>query len=189
MSLTCMVQRGIDDAQPGSLTLTARRPAVISGGASCQHLACLAGRARHLGRGASRRHRAGPARSTAPPRRHRSRRRCTSRRSAPIRRRSTSSRRSSCGPKEALLFDTQYHLADARRLADRIAASGKHLKAIILSHPDHDHFAGAAAIVERFPGTPVYMTAKALEEYKRTAPPRVPQREVARAADACLTAS
>jgi len=73
------------------------------------------------------------------------------------------------GPKEALLWDAQYHLADARRLADRIAASGKHLNAIILSHPDHDHFAGAAAIVERFPGTPVYMTAKALEEYKRTA--------------------
>ena len=75
------------------------------------------------------------------------------------------------GPKEALLWDAQYHLADARRLADRIAASGRHLKAIVLSHPDHDHFAGAAAIIERFPGTPVYMTAKALEEYKRTAPP------------------
>jgi glyoxylase-like metal-dependent hydrolase (beta-lactamase superfamily II) len=75
------------------------------------------------------------------------------------------------GPREALLWDTQYHLADARRLADRIAASGRHLKAIIISHPDHDHFAGAAAIVERFPGTPVYMTHKALEEYKRTAPP------------------
>lgn len=75
------------------------------------------------------------------------------------------------GPTEALLFDAQYHLADARRLADRIAASGKHLKAIFLSHPDHDHFAGAATIVERFPGTPVYMTPKALEEYRRTAPP------------------
>ena len=75
------------------------------------------------------------------------------------------------GPTEALLWDTQYHLADARRLADRIAASGKRLKAIVISHPDHDHFAGAAVIVERFPGTPVYMTPKALEEYKRTAPP------------------
>jgi glyoxylase-like metal-dependent hydrolase (beta-lactamase superfamily II) len=75
------------------------------------------------------------------------------------------------GPTEVLLWDAQYHLADARRLADRIAASGKRLKAIILSHPDHDHFSGAATIVERFPGTPVYMTAKALEEYKRTAPP------------------
>ena len=74
------------------------------------------------------------------------------------------------GPTEALLWDTQYHLADARRLADRIAASGKRLKAIVISHPDHDHFAGAAVIVERFPGTPVYMTAKALAEYQRTAP-------------------
>jgi len=75
------------------------------------------------------------------------------------------------GPTEALLWDTQYHVTDARRLADRVAASGKRLKAIVISHPDHDHFAGAATIVERFPGTPVYMTAKALEEYKRTAPP------------------
>ena len=74
------------------------------------------------------------------------------------------------GPKEALLWDAQYHLADAERLADRIAASGRHLTAIVLSHPDHDHFAGAAAIVERFPGTPVFMTPKALEEYTRTAP-------------------
>src|SRR5262249_36963253 len=55
------------------------------------------------------------------------------------------------GPTEALLWDAQYHLPDAKRLADQIAASGKHLKAIIISHPDHDHFSGAAAIVERFP--------------------------------------
>jgi glyoxylase-like metal-dependent hydrolase (beta-lactamase superfamily II) len=74
------------------------------------------------------------------------------------------------GPTEAVLWDTQYHIADARRLADRIAASGRKLKAIVLSHPDHDHYMGAAAIVERFPGTPVYMTAKALEEYRRSAP-------------------
>lgn len=73
------------------------------------------------------------------------------------------------GPTEVLLWDTQYHVADARRLADRIAATKKHLTAIILSHPDHDHFAGAAVIVERFPGTPVYMTPTALAEYKKTA--------------------
>jgi glyoxylase-like metal-dependent hydrolase (beta-lactamase superfamily II) len=72
------------------------------------------------------------------------------------------------GPTEALLWDGQYHLADARRMADRIAASGKHLKGIIISHPDHDHYAGTAAIVERFPGTPVYMTPAALAVYKAT---------------------
>ncbi|HEX8943688.1 MAG TPA: MBL fold metallo-hydrolase [Gemmatimonadaceae bacterium] len=73
------------------------------------------------------------------------------------------------GPTEALLWDGQYHLADARRMADRIAASGTHLKAIVISHPDHDHYAGTAAIVERFPGTPVYMTPAALAVYTATA--------------------
>jgi glyoxylase-like metal-dependent hydrolase (beta-lactamase superfamily II) len=72
------------------------------------------------------------------------------------------------GPTEALLWDGQYHLADARRMADKIAASGKHLKAIVISHPDHDHFSGTAAIVERFPGTPVYMTPAALAIYTAT---------------------
>ena len=72
------------------------------------------------------------------------------------------------GPTEVLLWDAQYHLADAQRLADRIAATGKHLKAIVISHPDHDHYSGAAVIVERFPGTPVYMTAKALAHFDTT---------------------
>ena len=69
------------------------------------------------------------------------------------------------GETEAVLIDTQYHVADARRVADQIAATGKRLKAIFITHPDHDHFAGAAVIVERFPGTPVYMTAAALHHF------------------------
>ncbi len=73
------------------------------------------------------------------------------------------------GPTESILWDGQYHLPDAKRLADVIAASHTHLKAIIISHPDHDHYSGVAAIVERFPGTPVYMTAKALAHYDTTA--------------------
>jgi glyoxylase-like metal-dependent hydrolase (beta-lactamase superfamily II) len=73
------------------------------------------------------------------------------------------------GPTEALLWDAQYHVRDAERLADRIAATGKHLKAIVLSHPDHDHFSGTAVIVKRFPGTPVYMTPTALAEFNKTA--------------------
>ena len=72
------------------------------------------------------------------------------------------------GATEALLVDAQYHVADARRVADQIAASGKRLKAIFITHPDHDHFSGAAAIVERFPGTTVYMTAAALHHFDST---------------------
>jgi glyoxylase-like metal-dependent hydrolase (beta-lactamase superfamily II) len=73
------------------------------------------------------------------------------------------------GPTEVLVWDAQYHTADAERLAARIVATGKRLTAVIISHPDHDHYMGAAKIVERFPGTPVYMTAAGLAEFQRTA--------------------
>src|SRR5690242_21043171 len=66
------------------------------------------------------------------------------------------------GPTESLLWDAQYHVTDAKKLADAIAATHTHLKAIVISHPDHDHYSGLAVVLERFPGTPVYMTAKAL---------------------------
>jgi glyoxylase-like metal-dependent hydrolase (beta-lactamase superfamily II) len=74
------------------------------------------------------------------------------------------------GPTEALLVDAQFHASDARRLADRIAATGTHLKAIFITHPDEDHYLGTALIEERFPGTPVYMTPAAIEEFKEKAP-------------------
>jgi glyoxylase-like metal-dependent hydrolase (beta-lactamase superfamily II) len=73
------------------------------------------------------------------------------------------------GPTEIVLFDTQNRLSDGRRVADRIAATGKRLKAIFISHPDEDHFFGALAIVDRFPGTPIYMTPAAIAEFGRTA--------------------
>ncbi len=71
------------------------------------------------------------------------------------------------GPTESLLIDAQYHWSDAKREAEQIASTGTHLKAIFITHPDEDHYMGAAAFVERFPGTPVYMTAAAIEEYRR----------------------
>jgi glyoxylase-like metal-dependent hydrolase (beta-lactamase superfamily II) len=71
------------------------------------------------------------------------------------------------GPTEAVLIDTQFFAEDARAVADQIAASGRKLKAIFIAHPDHDHFSGAAVIVERFPGTPVYMTEAARVHFER----------------------
>lgn len=72
------------------------------------------------------------------------------------------------GPTEAILVDAEYHWSNARREADAIAATGTHLKAIFITHADEGHYMGAAAFVERFPGTPVYMTAAAIEEFTRT---------------------
>jgi glyoxylase-like metal-dependent hydrolase (beta-lactamase superfamily II) len=73
------------------------------------------------------------------------------------------------GPTEVVLFDTQNRRSAGRRVADRIAASGRRLTAIFISHPDEDHFFGALAIIERFPGTPIYMTPAAIAEFQRTA--------------------
>jgi glyoxylase-like metal-dependent hydrolase (beta-lactamase superfamily II) len=74
------------------------------------------------------------------------------------------------GRTEAILVDAGLRRSDAVREADRIAAMSKHLKAIFITHPDEDHYFGVAAFVERFPGTPVYMTAAAIEEFKKTGP-------------------
>jgi glyoxylase-like metal-dependent hydrolase (beta-lactamase superfamily II) len=73
------------------------------------------------------------------------------------------------GPTEAILIDAQMHPSDAKREADSIAALGAHLKAIFITHPDEDHYLAASTFVERFPGTPVYMTAKAIDRYNKVA--------------------
>lgn len=69
------------------------------------------------------------------------------------------------GPTESILWDTQYKVSDGKRLADRIAATGTRLKAIVISHADHDHYMGGEEVLKRFPGTPVYMTAATLADY------------------------
>ncbi|HEY2806507.1 MAG TPA: MBL fold metallo-hydrolase [Gemmatimonadales bacterium] len=74
------------------------------------------------------------------------------------------------GRSEAILVDCQNRPADAAQVADRIAASGKRLKAIFITHPDHDHYTGAATILQRFPGTPIYMTPAAIVLYDSTKP-------------------
>lgn len=70
------------------------------------------------------------------------------------------------GPTESILWDAQYRVSDGRRLADRIAATGTRLKAIVISHADHDHYMGAMEVLNRFPGTPVYMAASTLQDFK-----------------------
>ncbi|HJW31634.1 MAG TPA: MBL fold metallo-hydrolase, partial [Saprospiraceae bacterium] len=72
------------------------------------------------------------------------------------------------GAREAILVDVQFRKSEAIKLADRIAATGKQLKAIIISHPDDDHYLCMAVFRERFPNTPIYMSAAALQEFRRT---------------------
>jgi glyoxylase-like metal-dependent hydrolase (beta-lactamase superfamily II) len=72
------------------------------------------------------------------------------------------------GKTEAILVDCQFRVSQAKKLADRVAATGRRLKGIFITHPDYDHYIGTAVLHERFPGAPIYMTAAALAEFKRT---------------------
>ncbi len=74
------------------------------------------------------------------------------------------------GPTEAVVIDAQFRNSDAEKLADRIAAvaPGRRLKAILITHPHPDHYFGTAALLRRFPGTPIYMSAAGIAELEKT---------------------
>jgi glyoxylase-like metal-dependent hydrolase (beta-lactamase superfamily II) len=74
------------------------------------------------------------------------------------------------GPTEAVLVDAQFTVADAQKLADRIAAvaPGRKLKAIVITHPHPDHYFGTAVLRGRFPGTPILMSAAGIADWKTT---------------------
>jgi glyoxylase-like metal-dependent hydrolase (beta-lactamase superfamily II) len=69
------------------------------------------------------------------------------------------------GRTESVVWDGQYKVSDGKRLADRVAATGTRLKAMVISHADHDHYMGAMEVVKRFPNTPVYMAASTLADF------------------------
>lgn len=81
------------------------------------------------------------------------------------------------GATEALLVDAQMNNSQAAKLAERIAHSGKRLKAIFITHPDLDHYMGLTVIHDRFPDAPIYMTDAALAEFKRSSADNVARRK------------
>jgi len=79
------------------------------------------------------------------------------------------------GPTEAILVDAQFRNSDAEKVADKIVASGKKLKAIFVTHAHPDHYFGTVVLRKRFPGVPVYMTKAALKELKQTVDGKIKQ--------------
>ena len=60
-----------------------------------------------------------------------------------------------CGNKEAVLVDSGYIKEDVDALGDMIAASGKTLTTIFVTHGHSDHYFGSARLAGRFPGVQV----------------------------------
>jgi glyoxylase-like metal-dependent hydrolase (beta-lactamase superfamily II) len=62
------------------------------------------------------------------------------------------------GRRDAVLVDTFLTIEHSRALADWVAASGKNLKTIYITHAHGDHFFGTALLLERFPRARVVAT-------------------------------
>ncbi len=67
-----------------------------------------------------------------------------------------------------VLVDTQFLVSTARELADRVAAIGKPLEAVIVTHPHPDHYNGLPLVLDRAGRIPVYATVPTIEGIRAT---------------------
>jgi glyoxylase-like metal-dependent hydrolase (beta-lactamase superfamily II) len=74
------------------------------------------------------------------------------------------------GRSDAILFDAVMLRADAEKLADLIARSGKTLKSIFISHAHPDHFMALETLVERFPNARVLATPHVVADVQADGP-------------------
>jgi glyoxylase-like metal-dependent hydrolase (beta-lactamase superfamily II) len=70
------------------------------------------------------------------------------------------------GEREAVLVDSFLTVEQTNGLADAIAASGKTLKAIYVTHAHGDHFFGLGILQRRFPNAKALATAAVVERMK-----------------------
>jgi glyoxylase-like metal-dependent hydrolase (beta-lactamase superfamily II) len=72
------------------------------------------------------------------------------------------------GEKSALLIDAQFTLADARKVADAVAATKKDLTTVYVTHAHPDHYFGFPAIKERFPNARLVALPATVAEIEKT---------------------
>ncbi len=70
------------------------------------------------------------------------------------------------GERDAILVDTFLTVDQSRGLADAIAASGKTLKAIYVTHAHGDHFFGTKVLQDRFPDAKALATPEVVAKMK-----------------------
>jgi glyoxylase-like metal-dependent hydrolase (beta-lactamase superfamily II) len=96
------------------------------------------------------------------------------------------------GERDAILVDTFLTIEQTQKLSDWVAASGKNLTAIYVTHGHGDHFFGLAQLLERFPNAKAVATPPVVEAmhqhlsptsvdgfWRRLFPGEIPERLVA----------
>jgi glyoxylase-like metal-dependent hydrolase (beta-lactamase superfamily II) len=78
------------------------------------------------------------------------------------------------GPTEAVLVDPPITVAQTAALADWIAAFGKRLAYVYITHWHADHWLGTSELVARFPGAVVYASDATVTRIARSTPDGVP---------------
>lgn len=76
------------------------------------------------------------------------------------------------GRQDAVLVDTFMTVMQANALADWVAARGRNLKTIYITHGHGDHWFGVATLLERFPNAKAVATPNAVRVMRQNASPQ-----------------
>jgi glyoxylase-like metal-dependent hydrolase (beta-lactamase superfamily II) len=77
------------------------------------------------------------------------------------------------GKRDAVLVDAYMTVRQADALADWVAASGKNLTTIYITHGHGDHWFGIGALVERFPNARAVTTPNVVRVMRKHASPEI----------------
>ena len=80
------------------------------------------------------------------------------------------------GERDAILVDTPTTVQQGLALAEWVAASGKNLTTIYVTHGHGDHFFGIGAVQDRFPNARAIATAEVVERMRWQTSPEVMER-------------
>lgn len=77
------------------------------------------------------------------------------------------------GQKDAILVDAQFLRSEAKKVAEKIKASGRNLKIVFVTHGHPDHYFGLEVLKKEFPSARFVATAKVVADIKETGPAKV----------------